>query len=376
MADITSRRNAAADAALAIDHVSHSYGALRVLADVSLRVDRGELVCLVGPSGCGKTTLLRLAAGLEDVQSGRIAIDGRRVAGDGSALPAEARGIGFVFQDYALFPHLDVAANVAFGLRGRDPASRARRVADMLRQVGMPDHGGAFAHELSGGQQQRVALARALAPEPRVLLLDEPFSGLDVRLRERIRDDTLHVLKRSGAATLMVTHDPEEAMFMADRLIVLNKGRIEQDGPPEEVYGRPASAFVATMFGQANEVRGQVRAGRVETPFGPVLAPVGLGEGAAVQVLVRPEALRLADAGDDPACPAKVIAARLLGRSSWVHLCLGPEAHDPAAGPETEDGHRHVHARVPGRFLPPEGSVLGIEIDPSQVFVFPDLDTR
>ena len=376
MADITARRNAASDAALAIDRVSHRFGDLHVLADVTLRVDRGELVCLVGPSGCGKTTLLRLAAGLEDVQAGSISIAGHRVAGEGAALSAEARGIGFVFQDYALFPHLDVATNVAFGLAGRDLPSRARRVAEMLRQVGMPDHGSAFPHELSGGQQQRVALARALASEPRLLLLDEPFSGLDVRLRERIRDDTLHVLKRSGAATLMVTHDPEEAMFMADRLIVLNKGHIEQDGPPEEIYARPASAFVATMFGQANEARGQVRGGRVDTPFGPVVAPAGVGEGVCVQVLVRPEALRLMDAGDDPRCPAKVIAARLLGRSSWVHLCLGPDASEPSGALELEDGHRHVHARVPGRFLPPEGSILNVEIDPSQVFIFPAGDTR
>jgi len=239
-------------------------------------------------------------------------------------------------------------------------------VQETLAQVGMQDQARAFPHELSGGQQQRVALARALAPEPRVLLLDEPFSGLDVRLRERIRDDTLHVLKESGAATVMVTHDPEEAMFMADRLVVLDRGRVEQAGSPDEVYSRPASAFVAGFFGQANELGGIVASGGVDTPFGRVAAP-GLRDGARARVLIRPEGLRLREAGDDAACPAKVIAARLLGRSSWIHLCLG---RDGAAG-EGDAHHRHFHARVPGRFLPPEGTILAVELDQAQAFVFP-----
>jgi iron(III) transport system ATP-binding protein len=353
---------------LALAALSHRDGSARGLEQVSLRVAAGELVCLVGPSGCGKTTLLRLAAGLEDVQSGRIAIDGRDVAGKDGGVPAEARGMGFVFQDYALFPHLDVAANIGFGIAALPAATRARRIAEVLRQVGMADFAAAFPHELSGGQQQRVALARALAPAPRVLLLDEPFSGLDVRLRERIRDDTLHVLKASGAATLMVTHDPEEAMFMADRIVVLDRGGVAQDAPPEEIYARPASAFVATMFGQTNEVAGRVAGGAVETPFGQVPAP-GHAEGGAVRVLVRPEALRLSEASDDALRPARVIASRLLGRSSWVHLCLGAaEAPSQAGSP---DAHHHIHARVPGRFLPPEGAILDIGLDLSQAFVFP-----
>ncbi|MEY4680659.1 MAG: ABC transporter ATP-binding protein [Alphaproteobacteria bacterium] len=351
---------------LSAERVSHRFGDKLVLDGVSLVAAPGELVCLVGPSGCGKTTLLRIAAGLEDIQQGEVRAAGRVVARPGADLPAERRGIGFVFQDYALFPHLDVAANVGFGLASADGARRARRVQETLAQVGMQDQARAFPHELSGGQQQRVALARALAPEPRVLLLDEPFSGLDVRLRERIRDDTLHVLKESGAATVMVTHDPEEAMFMADRLVVLDRGRVEQAGSPDEVYSRPASAFVAGFFGQANELGGIVASGGVDTPFGRVAAP-GLRDGARARVLIRPEGLRLREAGDDAACPAKVIAARLLGRSSWIHLCLG---RDGAAG-EGDAHHRHFHARVPGRFLPPEGTILAVELDQAQAFVFP-----
>ncbi|MBL8697448.1 MAG: ABC transporter ATP-binding protein [Alphaproteobacteria bacterium] len=353
--------------ALAVAGVSHRFGERRVLERIDLKVDPGELVCLVGPSGCGKTTLLRLAAGLEDLQAGSIAIDGCAIAEPGYSLPAENRGVGFVFQDYALFPHLDVAGNVAFGIERLRGAARDERIATVLRQVGMQDYSAAYPHQLSGGQQQRVALARALAPRPRVLLLDEPFSGLDARLREQIRDDTLHVLKDSGAATLMVTHDPEEAMFMADRLVVMNAGRIEQAGRPAEVYSAPASAFVAAFFGQVNEVVSEVRDRRVTTPFGAVPAEA-MGEGTRVRVLIRPEALKLRLTEIERACPAKVLAARLLGRSSWIHLCLGAQ---PGTAPETSPAHLHFHARVPGRFLPQEGLVLGVELDTSQAFVFP-----
>jgi iron(III) transport system ATP-binding protein len=349
-------------AMLDMSGIGHRYGARDVLHDVSVAVASGELVCLVGPSGCGKTTLLRLAAGLEDLQTGRVSVGGMTIAEGAAALAAEQRGVGFVFQDYALFPHLDVSANIAFGLSGRPVAERLARVAEMLGQIGLSAYASAFPHQLSGGQQQRVALARAMAPRPRVLLLDEPFSGLDLQLREQIRDDTLHVLKRSGAATLMVTHDPEEAMFMADRIVVLEAGRVAQDAAPDHVYSRPATAYVANLFGQANEVQGVVRLGMVATPFGMISAP-DWPDDSRVRVLVRPEALRLKPAtGDTQEYPARVVAARLLGRSSWVHLCLG------AAGGTQR--HLHVHARMPGRFLPAEGDILAIHLDPAQAFVF------
>lgn len=344
--------------------ISHVFGARRAVDRVTLSVAPGELVCLLGPSGCGKTTLLRLAAGLETLQAGSVALDGRVLAIPGRAVPPEARGIGLVFQDYALFPHLDVAGNVAFGIGALSTKEREARVAETLAQVGMLDYAKAWPHELSGGQQQRVALARALAPKPRVVLMDEPFSGLDSRLRETIRDDTLHVLKESGAATLMVTHDPEEAMFMADRIAVMRDGRIEQFAAPDRVYGEPASAFVAHFFGQVNEWVGEVAGAKVATPFGAVDA-AGQADGAKVRVLIRPEALKLSripDNATEPPCVAKVIAARLLGRSSWVHLCLG-RAQKP-------DAHLHFHARVPGRFLPAEGEVLAVALDPSEAFIF------
>ena len=361
--------------ALALAGISHSYGRRKAVDAVSLTVASGELVCLVGPSGCGKTTLLRIAAGLEELQEGRVVIDGCAIAEPGYVVPPEARGVGFVFQDYALFPHLTVAGNVAFGLHRTKAAERMQRVEEVLVQVGMGDYAETYPHQLSGGQQQRVALARALAPRPRVMLLDEPFSGLDTRLREEIRDDALHVLKSSGTATLMVTHDPEEAMFMADRLAVMRAGRIEQEGSPVEVYTHPTTAFVASFFGQVNELRGMVRGGQVATPFGSLPAS-RFGDGTDVDVLIRPEALRLTAAveGQSHAIAARVMAARLLGRSSWIHLSLVEpwRTGAPVEGPhEGQAGYFHFHARVPGRFLPREGEILAVGLEPAQAFVFP-----
>ena len=349
--------------ALCLEGVSHAYGDLLALDDIGLSVARGEVVCLLGPSGCGKTTALRIAAGLETLQRGRVTLEGAEVAGKGVNLPPERRSVGLVFQDFALFPHLTVQDNVAFGLRGLSAEARDTRVAETLRQVGMETSASAYPHTLSGGQQQRVALARALAPKPKVMLLDEPFSGLDARLRNQVRDETLHLLKESGAATLMVTHDPEEAMFMADRVALMRAGRIAQMGRPTDLYFAPRDAFVASFFGDVNELQGVIRDGRVTTPFGEVPAP-DLEENAPVEILIRPEALRLQPLGPDGADAvgtARVMASRMLGRSSLVHLSVN--------GSSGQD--LHLHARVPGRFLPPEDELLAVHLDRSQAFVFP-----
>lgn len=215
---------------LKMSHVSHLFGDNQVLRDISFDVAPGELVCLLGPSGCGKTTALRLAAGLEKLQVGQIAVDNQVVANPGGYVEPEKRGVGMVFQDYALFPHLNVAKNIGFGLRHLSETERMNAIKAALKQVGMSEYLNAYPHELSGGQQQRIALARALAPKPRIMLLDEPFSGLDVARRADLRDTTLHVLKDAGIATVMVTHDPQEAMYMADRIIIMNDGQIMQDG--------------------------------------------------------------------------------------------------------------------------------------------------
>jgi iron(III) transport system ATP-binding protein len=353
--------------ALELSGIVHDFERLRAVDDVSLRVRAGEVVCLLGPSGCGKSTLLRIAAGLEELQHGSVRIDGRemREAG-GRALPPERRNVGLMFQDSALFPHLSVLDNVAFGLDRMQARRRRARALEMLEQVGMAEAAGRFPHRLSGGQQQRVALARALAPGPGLILLDEPFSALDARLRGRIRDDTLHLLKQAGSGTLLVTHDAEEAMFMADRIALMRDGRLLQTGTPAELYCSPASPFVASFFGEVNELEGTVRDGQVETALGQFDA-ASLADGSAVRVLIRPEAIdvRITAGGSDGVDPARaagrIVMSRLLGRNSLLHLCV----------PGRSDATHHVHALVPGVFLPAAGDPVELDVDASRAFVFP-----
>ncbi|MGD9742038.1 MAG: ABC transporter ATP-binding protein [Dongiaceae bacterium] len=347
--------------ALGFAAVSHHYGRLRALDAVTVSVAPGEVLCVVGPSGCGKSTLLRIAAGLEELQRGRVTIADRLVADPTFSQPPEQRGVGLLFQDYALFPHLSVLDNVSFGLRHLGAAPRRKRAAEVLEQVGMSGYTRAFPHTLSGGQQQRVALARALAPAPRLLLLDEPFSGLDTQLREQVRDDALRVVRASGAATVLVTHEPEEAMFMADRIAILRAGRLEQIGSAADLYDRPANGFVAGFFSSVNRLTGRITNGQIDTPLGPLIAPADAAEGSAVEVVIRPEALKLTlDGAGGSVVGGQVTAARLLGRTSLVDLTL-------LGG----DGTVALRARVPGRFLPRVGSPVGIALDRIQTFVFP-----
>jgi iron(III) transport system ATP-binding protein len=347
---------------IALEAIQHRYDDVVAIAELTLSVDAGEVVCLLGPSGCGKTTALRIVAGLEALQQGRVMLNGAIVADDGCDMPPESRKVGFLFQDYALFPHLTVAGNVGFGLRRLSAAARRERVAEALEQVVLGKHAARYPHELSGGQKQRVALARALAPKPALILLDEPFTGLDARMRDRVRDQTLHALKKSGAATLMVTHDAEEAMFMADRIAVMRAGRLIQFGPPVELYCHPKNAFVAEFFGEVNRLPGIARSGKVMTPFGALPAR-GLKEGDAADILIRPEALRLSPIheGVDPKQAVTVVASRMLGRTSLIHLCICRQT-----GQEL-----HLHSRMPGRFLPPENAILAVDLDRDQAFVFP-----
>ena len=348
--------------ALSLRNIGHRFGVVVAAAGVSIDVEPGEVVCLLGPSGCGKTTLLRIAAGLEPVQQGSVHLAGICVDdGRGRGVPPEQRSVGLMFQDSALFPHLTVLENVMFGLDALAPKARRARALELLGQLRMTALADSYPHLLSGGQQQRVALARALAPEPRLMLLDEPFSALDSRLRDQIRDDTLHALKRSNTGTLLVTHDPEEAMFMADRIAIMKDGRILQLGPPVELYCRPQHPFVVTFFGDVNRFHGPVRSGRVETPVGCVDAP-DLAEGTETVVLVRPEALRVLVTGEPAGHDrSHVVMSRLLGRSSLTHLCIH----------SADGGEHHLHARMPGVFLPRADQPVEVDLDHTQVFVFP-----
>ena len=353
--------------AFALEEVRHRYGRFTVLDGFNLSVSSGELVCLLGPSGCGKTTVLRLAAGLTRLQEGRITLGDSVISGPGIHWSPERRSMGLVFQDFALFPHLSIFANVAFGLRGLSRSKLRARVFSYLDRVGLSSVHDCYPHELSGGEQQRVALARALAPEPRILLLDEPFSDLNPNLRMEVRDKALHLLKASGTVSLLITHDAEEAMFMADRIALMHRGKIVQEGEPMALYFKPESAFAASFFGGANRLYSSVRGGFVETPMGRLVA-TGYQEGQPVSVLIRPEGLKLRalspfERGRRQGC-ARVLTARLVGRNVLVHLeTLERMSHSA--------GSVHLHARIAGSYLPREGDIFKVDLDVNRVFVFP-----
>ncbi|MFN0072253.1 MAG: ABC transporter ATP-binding protein [Chloroflexota bacterium] len=353
--------NASVLPAVTVEDVTHHYGSVRAVNAVSLAIHPGEVVCLLGPSGCGKTTLLRLVAGLELLQDGRILLGNLVVASRTHVVPPERRQVGMLFQDYALFPHLTVGQNVAFGLRSMPESEKRKRTLMLLQRVQVAEMVDRYPHTLSGGQQQRVALARALAPGPRVMLLDEPFSGLDTRLREEVRDETLAVLKESGATALMVTHDPAEAMAMGDRVAVMRSGEIQQIGTPDEVYSHPATPFVAETLGPVNRLEGVVQDGHLRTQLG-IIQSRHATEGARVSVLVRPEGIALlrdAELADDCAT-ARVVSVRRLGPISIVEI----------ASLDVPD-HQLTRAIEFGAASVSVGDIVAISVDPRHAFVFP-----
>lgn len=329
-------------ALLEIIAASKRFATTAAVDEVSLSVESGEFFALLGPSGCGKTTLLRLIAGFETPDSGRILIDGVLM----NAVPPYARPVNMMFQSYALFPHLDVAGNVAFGLKqeGMERRRRDARVADMLALVQMSDYARRRPHELSGGQKQRVALARALAKMPKLLLLDEPLAALDRKLREETRLELTGIQERVGTTFLVVTHDQEEALGMAQRIAVMSRGRLVQTGPPTEIYERPNSRFVADFVGAVNLFDGELVAGfntlsvkiaGAEQPI-PLPQPVELPAGAAIALALRPEKLRLShERPEGFALAATIVSLGYQGGQSTIHLAaqsgMTLRAHLPSA---------------------------------------------
>lgn len=297
---------AESETALELTDLTRVYRSEVAVRDLTLSVREGELLTLLGPSGCGKTTTLRLIAGLERPSSGSIQMgSGTTIADDTSFVPAEDRDIGLVFQDFALFPHMTVAENIAFGLDSWSRTARMDRVDEMLALVDLTDHRDKRPETLSGGQKQRVALARSLAPEPDVLLLDEPFSNLDVRLRVEMREEVRDILKRAGVTAISVTHDQEEALSISDRVAIMNDGQLEQIGKPEIVFENPESRFVASFLGRASFLSGRVRGDTVETELGIIETaqlngPVDAYDGAEIDILVRPDDLEAVPVGEAP----------------------------------------------------------------------------
>jgi iron(III) transport system ATP-binding protein len=281
------RQDVRAMSSISLTDLSKAFGHVRAVDGLSLEADQGTLLALLGPSGCGKTTLLRLIAGFERPDGGRVSIGGRTLAAANTFVPPERRRVGVVFQDYALFPHLDVAANIGYGL-GRDGAGR---VAEVLALVGLDGLEDRAVHDLSGGQQQRVALARALAPTPELILLDEPFSNLDAGMRESLRHEVREIILAAGITAIFVTHDQEEALSIAHQVAVMREGRIEQVGTPEEIYGQPASRWVAEFLGEAEILSGTVSEGFVECELGRI--GVDPGFRGAADVILRPESVAI-----------------------------------------------------------------------------------
>jgi len=342
---------------LALENVSHAYDSHRVVDQLSFSLAPGAIACLLGPSGCGKTTVLRCIAGFEHLTSGAILLDGREISGR-RHVPAEQRRVGMVFQDYALFPHLSVAANIGFGLRSLPSRERQARVTELLDLVGLPAKGERYPHELSGGQQQRVALARALAPRPFLLLLDEPFSNLDVDLRERLALDVRAILRAEGTTAVMVTHDQHEAFAMADEVGVMHGGRIQQWDTPYNLYHRPANRFVADFVGQGVFLPGTLSDGdRVRIELGllardPASGPAGAG--GQVSVLLRPDDIVHDDASG---LKAEVVSKAFRGAEFLYTLQLASGAQVLSLVPS-----HHNHA---------VGEHIGIRLDVSHVVAFP-----
>lgn len=288
-------------AALMIANLSHAFGEAKVLEQINLSVDQGQIVCLVGTSGSGKSTLLRIIAGLIALQEGSVCFEGLAPAIPGQEPSTQDRQCGFVFQDHALFPHLSVLENVAFGLQHVPKGERLGTVERHLASVGLSNYQHRFPHTLSGGEQQRVAIARALAPEPKILLMDEPFLSVDVALRRRLREDTRRALRVSNKPAIIVTHDPQEALDLADRIAVLHEGRIVQNDTPEHVWDAPANLAVAKMFFDNDDIPGVFEAGLIHTSFGDfVWTGHQLRNGQTCSVIVRPESIQLKESEQGP----------------------------------------------------------------------------
>jgi iron(III) transport system ATP-binding protein len=350
---------------LSVRNLTKTFSSFTALNDINLDIGRGDFVCFLGPSGCGKTTLLRAIAGLDPQTSGSIVIDGRDV----SHAPPAARDFGIVFQSYALFPNLTIADNIGYGLVNQrlPKAQITARVDELLTLVGLSDQSRKYPVQLSGGQQQRVALARALATSPGLLLLDEPLSALDARVRLRLREEIRSIHRRLGVTTIMVTHDQEEALSMAERIVVMNHGVIEQIGTPEEVYGAPATAFVADFVGRMNFLTGTARdAGHVQ--IGPHVletrsSDAALPAGSPVEIGFRPEAVGIVAAKTTGTLPATIRDIEFLGAFSRIDIALDGVDHKPLLA--------DVSASVMASLKPVAGAALGLILPPEALRVFP-----
>ena len=345
--------------AVRINNLSYSMNEKKILNNINLQLEKEKIACILGPSGCGKTTLLKLIAGLSKVQEGEIFLNENLVSSSNIHLKTEKRKIGFLFQDYALFPHQTVKQNLQFAIKDKSTSHRVEEIMDVIK---LSDSLEKYPHELSGGEQQRVALARSIIAKPDLLLLDEPFSSLDLNLKEEVRDDTLHLLQKSNISVLLVTHDPFEAMFISNQINIMNKnGEIVQSGSPTDLYNLPNSSYVANFFGETNKFQGVVKDTIVETPVGEFKVENSL-ESKNVDIFIRPEAVKLSkEQTPVNGIKGNVMASKLMGTYSFIHLSVLSKNNEVV----------HVHSHMPPNFLPNQSSAVGIEIDKEQTFIFP-----
>lgn len=346
--------------AVKINNLSHSINNQKVLQNINLELEKDKIACILGPSGCGKTTLLKLIAGLEKVTTGDIIINDEIVSSNTMHLKTEKRKIGFLFQDYALFPHLTVKENLNFAIS--NGKKEKHDIEEIIEIIKLPNSLHKYPHELSGGEQQRVALARSIIAQPGLLLLDEPFSSLDLSLKEEVRDDTLHLLQKSNISVLIVTHDPFEAMFISNKIYIMQKdGQIVQSGSPRQLYNEPINSYVAGFFGETNKFKGMVKNAEVQTPIGKIKTHNNL-ESKEVVIHVRPQGIKLTQE-KTPVNGIKgtVMASKLMGSFSFVHLSVLDHNNEIV----------HVHSHMPASFIPGQSTAVGIEIDDEQIYVFP-----
>ena len=350
---------------LEVKNLSRSFGNLTVVDKISFQIFSGQVTCLLGPSGCGKSTTLRMIAGVEKPSSGQIFVDEELTSNAYFQVPPEARSIGLMFQDFALFPHLNVQQNVYFGLAG-SKEFKEKRSLDLLERVGLAHLAFNYPHSLSGGEQQRIALIRALAPQPKIMLMDEPFSGLDDRLRDEVRDETFNLLRSEDAAVLMVTHDPQEAMKVADEIALMRDGKILQRGAPYNIYNAPVDLKALQFFSDANSIQATLKGSLADTPFGQFFAP-GLADGTDIDIVFRPQHIRidfdrkgqgpLPTASQGVAARGIVKRARFVGNESLIEFEM--------------DFGSTIKVTVPNVFLPNKGHPLWLTVPRDKCYIFP-----
>ena len=345
---------------LDVKQLSHSFEEKEALTNLNFSIENNSIVSVLGPSGCGKTTLIRLIAGLEKIQTGEIFLEKSLVANINLNVPPEKRPISYVFQDFALFPHMTVLENVSFAACSK--SNKKQLIDQVIHLTKVENFLEKYPHSLSGGEQQRVALARSIAVQPKLLLLDEPFSDLDINLKREIIDDTLHLINSLESSAIVVTHNAEEAMFLSDAILVMEKGKLIQIGTPHDIYFKPSNLYVASLFGETNVFQSKVEDNTCLTPLGRIKTS-NLSNNQDVDVVVRPEAIKLNLEKSPLLNPNSgvVVDSKFLGNSAIIHMTVNDE----------KNNKHHIHSKVMGNFLPPPASSVSVTLDDDHVFIFP-----